>query len=280
MQYDIEYAYLSDTPSFVRKRNYDDAKELIEKYQDKIFDEYYSLDAAYQQSKKELLDDYNLRQQYFQIKKCTCGGNLRYIERWDFWGCENYRNEGWQHTKLTGKTPIFQLYTPAFSRIWLTDILKEVGIHGTVNTKELYQWLIEENGYEDLYLKYSGKSSTETFGTYAKTKIRSSNQELDALRYLDTIYNKVIWQQCITYRLRGKKETFCIPDFICSLGQEVHVIDAKLDYCNDDKMHLYVQLVSVVLRSKDDHRKVKGLHVLQHEEVESDFGFIKLPKNY
>lgn len=277
--YNIEYAYLSETPPFVRRNNdgerfLNDNSEAILNYYDRLSKE---LIEIYIQEETKVLK----LQKAWETKSCAvCGSQMKYISSHDFWSCTNYQSNNQRHTTFSGKEPIITIPYCIISVNWLTDMLRTLGIEKHVNTKELYNWLCIQNGREDLYLKYSGIPSTKRIDGYVKTKIRSVKMELEAMKHLETLYSKVVYQQCITYKLADKKEAFCIPDFICSTPDVVHVIDAKLDCTNDNKMELYVSLVKHILNSKKDSRQVDGFHIMYNvskwDKEHTKYGIIEL----
>lgn len=278
--YEIEYARLSPTPSFVRRAN--DSEPFLEDNAEAILEIYDAFHKECYDDEMKCKEEYNQRKASFESKTCiACGGKLRFISSYEFWGCENY-GDGLSHTTFNGKTPIYYNNRVRVGVNWLTDIIRTAGIEKHVKAKDLYNWLVIINQREDLYLKYTGTPSTKRIDGYVKTKIRSHKMEMEALEYLKTKFERVLYQQCITYKLKDKKEIFCIPDFICSKDLDVKVIDAKLDRTDDKKMQLYVELVKWIMRNNGDRRNVDGAHILYKVSTwsasNSEFEIIKLPQ--
>ena len=256
-------AKLTETPAFIRPQNksyfYIDQNHKLfqDLYKSKLVDYMNKMSAAKWEYKNKL--------QAFESKECDhCGGEIRYIEGYEFWGCVNYKAAG-PHRSFSGKEPNIWdgIYTVPIQ--WLTDIIFESGFKGKVKAKELLEFY-ESCGYEDLRSKYGFSSTWDQINRYTKTNRRSKEQEEQCLNYLKTRYSKVLYQQCITYQIEGKKETFCIPDFICSDKNSVYVVDAKLSFVEDEKMDLYVSLVKFILNVRKDTRSVFGAHIMYEGE--------------
>jgi ssDNA-binding Zn-finger/Zn-ribbon topoisomerase 1 len=277
--YNIEYAHLSTTPPFVKRSN--QSESFLEDNKDAILHAYDKLQKSLYEESVLVAQEFNERKKAFEDKKClVCGGKLRYIKSFQFWGCENYSDTE-KHTTFQGEKPVYYNNHVRINVNWLTDIIRECGIEKYVITKDLYNWLIILNEREDLLLKYTGTPSTKRINGYVGTKIRSDKMELQALEYLKMMYPKVLYQQCITYKLKDKKEMFCIPDFIVSNSKAVLVVDAKLDYTNDKKMDLYVELVKRIMADKSDTRSINGCHVMYNvslwDKERTNYGIIKIP---
>lgn len=263
---ELQYVKLTETPSFVRKRKReisDNEKEVLLKaysdYQNKLLE-----------SSKEKIGNYQQKLNLWNSKTCYCGGKLRYITGFDFWGCENYKDKSSSHITFQGKNATVYPISFLVSVNWVTEILQSAGLRGEITPKDCYKFFIQ-SGLEDLRIKYGFRSTEENMMTFIKAKSRSQEQEDLALSYLQTVYDKVLYQQCITFKEVGKKESFCIPDFIVSSEFEVKIVDAKLDYANDKKMDKYVELISFLMRQKEDLRPVSGAHIMYEKSVSEYF---------
>jgi hypothetical protein len=263
--FDIEYARFSTTPIFERTTN---DTSILHINKDAILAAYDNIKQHFEQDATDVREYYERERKAFQTKTCAyCSGPIRYIAAFDFWGCANYKSEG-QHSRFTGKEPVINLQPVRIRTTWLNDIINACGLAGQVRVKDLYEFLIA-NGCEDLRLKYGYKPSTENFSGYIKAKQRSKIQEAQAHEKLKEYFEKIVCQQCITYKLKGQPETFCIPDFICGDDFKVVVVDAKLDYVDDEKMELYIALVRHILKQKKDSRNVLGSHIMYAENYDS-----------
>lgn len=251
---EIEYAFLSQKPYF----NYDNSVclQYIEKHDLELEKAYLNLANRLRIQYQQEDEKHKQRIALFASKKCYCGSNLRFVPAYGFWGCSNYTDKSQEHFTYNPQYGIRKPYLDLKVH-WLSDIIDECNLKGKVTAKELLKWY-ESLGFVDLRAKYKHGSTYQSIGGYEVAKARSIEQELQALDHLSDIYPKVLYQQCITYKLKNDKERVCIPDFICSRINEVWVIDAKLGYVDDEQMDLYVNLVRHIMSEKKDNRELQG----------------------
>jgi len=211
----------------------------------------------------------------FREKQCAfCGGKLNYVSSYGFWGCENYKTIKGKHMSFSGKEPVIKPRVQV-PRDVLAYVLKACGLIKQIKYKPLWEF-IKGTGRKDLRLEY-GFTPTETlYNGYEKAKINSLKQEAEALVYLRGIWDIVIPQQCIEYKLSGSARSICFPDFICSNKAEVRIIDAKLFALDDDQLTLYINLIRHIMQSKGDRRPVTGAYIVYKD----DFGPLTPASNY
>lgn len=82
-----------------------------------------------------------------------------------------------------------------------------------------------------------------------------------AKQFLQDSFDRVIQSQCILFKELNCRESFCIPDFICSTKESVLIVDAKIIPCKDAKLQQYKELVEHILWNKKDHRSVTATHL-------------------
>ena len=261
----IEYAKLTKTPEFAPKID-TESQRLIQIHAEQILQEYDILTFDLISKEKKYFGEYQERLDCWNEKVCAfCGGKLHFIPVYDgFWGCENYKTIKGNHTTFSGKEPVISWRMDMPSDI-LLYILKQLGLQKKIKHKPLYDFIMS-TGREDLRLKYGFTSMQNTFNGRQVGKQRSLHQEKKAHEYLITKYNIVIPQQCITYKLFGEKERFCIPDFICSNANEVLIADAKLSFIDEAQLTRYIDLISFIMDKKGDKRYVKGAFIVYRSE--------------
>lgn len=274
-QEDIEYAFFAPMPPYVFKQRSND----VAKHADKLIKAYSDYAAEVESKHKQNVDSYNRKLEAFNTKKCFCGASLRYISSYNFWGCSNYKDEAKEHITFSGETPgIYgHIFIPAN---WIADLIKSCGLKGQVFPKQVYGFFIDQ-GLEDIRIKYGKTTSENSFNGFVKAKARSLIQEGEASRYLKTIYDKIAVQQCIDYKTKKGKPEFCIPDFIVSKGNDVVVVDAKLEFPDDYKMGKYISLVKFILNKKNDTRVVSGAFIMYNDDIsqyiKSSYQILPLP---
>lgn len=270
----IQYARLTPTPTFKEEFDYASHELLIE-HGDAILTAYDNLECELRSQEKANYIEHNEKIEAFRTKSCAfCGGRLNFIDiNGGFWGCENYNKISGSHSTFSGRYPIVKPKVD-LPRDILGYILKECGLSKKIKYKQLYEFIMG-TGRDDLRINYGYTSTENLFNGYAKAKERSLKQERECLEYLQKIWEIVIPQQCIQYKLVNEKEKICIPDFICSNKREVKIVDAKLDMVEDEQIDLYVLLVEHMLKVKNDNRLVSGAYIV----YDAEFGQLgKTPK--
>jgi hypothetical protein len=267
-------ARFSERPLFHQKTT--DASPLFLKHGDALKKAYADIDDKVSKVRAEARAAHLRRVKAFNTKTCFCGGILIFREDYGFWGCNIYRTPG-EHFTAHGRNPQFSCHQPVPSVNWLTDILIECGLKGKVTTKQLFQFFLDE-GLPDLRVVYGTTKSDNMINGLQKANERSKIQEAEVLKMLKEKYPRVAYQQCITYQLDGATESFCIPDFICGSDDKVMVVDAKLDYPNDEQMDLYVQLVRFILKQSGDRRPVFGSYAMYDRYAKSKYPIMIIPK--
>lgn len=82
----------------------------------------------------------------FEHKKCYCGGKLRYISTYDFWGCENYKDTSQKHLTINNENywkeaaENYRLSVPAH---WLSHIIDRANLRNNVTSKRLLEFYLE-----------------------------------------------------------------------------------------------------------------------------------------
>lgn len=255
----IEYAYFSETPVFQHgkhdshKHIKDNAEALILAYENKKI----KCEEEAQRNHENIVKDTAA----FMNKRCRyCNSSLRFISGYGFWGCPNYKDKSTTHSTFNEEYGVAEPYI-TISTHWIPEIISDCGLKGLVKAKDLFNWYTEQ-GLQDLRVLFGKSPSANSINSYVKTKIKSTRQEQQAYDLLKSMFVKVVSQQCITYKIKGEKQSFCIPDFICGNSDGVLVADAKLDCPNDEKMELYTALVKYIMDKKSDMRPVDGAHVM------------------
>jgi len=255
----IEYSNLKDTPVFIKKEN--DSLFFIEENKNRIIKEYEILKDRIEYEKKMFDSEYEKKKKLFDEKKCLCGADLNLIDGYDFWGCNCYLDGG-EHIKFGNReNPIYRTI-PNLSSNWVALLIKDLGLKGKIKAIVLTEWF-NENGYIDLCGILGHKPYN--YGSINISNKKSKFQEKIAEEKLNSIFSKVLYQQCFEY-LFNNEIRICIPDFICSKSSEiefdaevVYVVDCKLSeyYFDDAKAELYICVVEKFLRLKEDLREVE-----------------------
>lgn len=265
--YEIEHAFFTETPKFTSKKPYS-------KYYLKLH--WNDIRRAYDTLFKSLLNDSAISEEEnrnlskaLSVKKCIfCDGNLNYIESYNFWGCENYK-DGRKHTTFSGYEPTFYQRGVHVNHQWITDLLKKADLNEKVKATDCLEFLLQ-NGYEDLRIKY-GYEATNPSKSWDIAKINSDKLELSALEYLRSKWHTVHYQECIAYKYVGCKESYCIPDFICTNKYEVCIYETKLGYVKDEQLDLYCRLVEFIMNGLNDKRRFDAWYIMPHTDDSNNY---------
>lgn len=254
---EIQYAYLSKTPVFYK--NEIKSLEFIELNKQRLIGAYQFLLNKLEKEEIEYQKIYDKKCLCLKNKICLCGSKLKWIDGYAFWGCISYKDKTNEHITFIDENQKIWKDKIRISSNWVALLIKDLGLKGKIQAKFLADWFKKE-GYIDLAEKCG--YTPYNYDGYITTNEKSKEQEKEWKSILNEIFDKVIYQQCIKYKLVGEDEKFCIPDFICSLdGVGVFVIDCKLnEYLDDEKSELYLELIKKILLDKGDVREVCFLY--------------------
>jgi hypothetical protein len=199
---------------------------------------------------------------------CVCKGNLRHIKRddYEFIGCENYREQGFEHYKI---------YPPNMPIPPVDETDLELNTAYLFKLKQLYgfpQELKESILYEYLILNKIETlvDLSQKFTMLPNIKGKSDKRERILKPMLDNIFEKVYHQKYIMIKEFGQRQKLARPDFICMKKDFCYVIEQKknFDSIRESQLRTYIAAVSLMIQKANKPYKVKGLFLL--EEGESD----------
>lgn len=258
------WVHPSELLSFIKsiqtknETNYRKNKEYLGKRKTKILETFdivahkYSEEYDRQVKKK---NDY--RKAYVQ-EKCTCGGEVRFIESHNFYGCSNYHDRSVYHFNFFNTNinhhSYYLNYDPYINtNQWVNEVRSIAEIDKSVSTSNVFQFLLE-NGKGDISLKYNNRPTEYIVNKFKGAKKRSVEFEQQALEYLSSIHpdDKINPQQAIKYKYFDQQEKYAICDFIVTTNDKVIIYEAKLDaiYTDEVQKEKYIDLVSYIINSK------------------------------
>lgn len=187
---------------------------------------------------------------------CPCGGKIRYIQSFNFCGCENYKNKLIYH-----KTYNLMEYDPEtplnieIGKMYLTEFKKKYRI--SAMTSIIYKTL-KANGVELLC-----HIEDDYFQVARNASLDSSTEEAIIMETLNSKFSKVYHQQGMVL-FDGKKYFTRIPDYICIGDQFIYVIDAKKALRNIDERQLqeYHDGVQLIGRKAGMRQQVISFFIL------------------
>lgn len=250
--------------------------------------------AQYEKVDQIIIDNYKKdTKEYYDIltawetKTCQgCKSKLNEIngDFSAFWGCPNYRNNRVKHSKFSSKQEEYLIYQkcnlkPRINKDWATDIKKELQLPTYITATNIIDFL-EYNGCEDLRAKYNYKSTKESISGFVNANKDSKIEEKEVFEKLEKKNFKSLHKQyCIKYKRVNEIEKIAILDILLSNENKVYIIEIKrfFMYINDEQLDLYYNLISHLLKSKNDSREVMPFFCISNKE-EFDLKYYK-PKN-
>lgn len=200
--------------------------------------------------------------------RCDCKGNLRLVKHseYEFIGCENFRERGFEH---------FKKYKP--SKPWEIEEEKEVEISTNYLTK-----LKTLNGFpkelkESILYEYLSINNIDTlvdlsnkYTMLPNIQKKSSRRESIIKPILDSVFEKVYFQKYILIKEHGKRERLLRPDFICIRQNICYVIEQKKneENINDQQLNNYIAALSYMISQSDKRYSIKGLFIIEEGEYD------------
>lgn len=196
---------------------------------------------------------------------CICGSKLRWNDAYRFWGCVDYKNDRVDHKNFKGKD-VFVWEQPVLKH-YITDIIRELGLKGKVNAKQLLEFYIKE-GRVDLLEKYNLGSSWNQIDRYQNIKRIADDFEKRTESHLKTIFSIVQPQFKVIYKYEGEKEKHCILDFLCSDNNGVFIYECKTSNWdkNDSQKQLYMDVIQKIIDTLKIDKQLYFRYAVQNEK--------------
>lgn len=226
-------------------------------------DYYYQKQDEYLVKQKEIFNNYNnsYKEKLFkfnalklQVKSslynhtCVCGGNLIYNNYFNFIGCDNYKEQGFEHYKLyepynSNFTPDIELANFEISKQYLSEVAKK--IDKSIKASDLYEFLILNN-----VELHRNDITRESFYIAKESSELSKKREILIGSILNKKFNRVGHQVLITYQLEKENYIrFAVPDFLVKLDNKVLLFEQKKneDLVRDTQLSLYKSLINKLI---------------------------------
>jgi ssDNA-binding Zn-finger/Zn-ribbon topoisomerase 1 len=238
--------------------------DYLSKINDKK-DEYYLVRKA-----KYYTDLQNYERLKNNLGLCKCRGNLRYkkMDTYEFIGCENYKEQGYDHVKVY---PPYEPSPPKYETIlelssnYLFNLKQLYGYPKQLKESILYEYLIMNNidTYVDLSAKYQMLPDIQR---------KSKKRENIIKPILDCLFDSVYFQMHIKIKYEGEKEKLIIPDFICKRGNKMYVIEQKKSIENIDngQVNEYMNALKFIAESNKQSFIFETLFIIEQGEPDID----------
>lgn len=258
-------------------KNYNDKKskawECLLQNKNILIDNYYKLEQErvdiYYEEKQKLKN----AKKSWDHKVCdTCGSKMKLVNS-DFWGCANFRDSSHEHRTfpINYDEYFFDRWQNLNVRIdanWATNIIRQNSLQALVKATDLLNFY-DEFCLEDLREKYGYRNSKDGISGYVKAKKASTLEEKEITKHLSSIFKKSNEQRGIRYKLKNEKEKVAIIDLILSDEEEVNIIEIKRSILDlkEKQLQLYHQLISFILKEKNDDRVCRSLFIVYNEDT-------------
>jgi len=235
----------------------DKTKEQIKKYK-----------LSYQQ---RLLDYKNKLHEYENSinRKCICRGDIVRVvfDNYEFMGCSNYRESGWEHFRLY--KPTEPMSPDVFKYVYEPSSSYLVQMRNFYNLpKELKPSVLLE------YLNMKGITPlAETMlKTAVNNKSRSNKREGIVKPILLKKMDKVKSQPMLMITLSDGTKMKKIPDFICTKNKKVFIIEQKkgVHLINESQTMLYCQAVSFLVNKSKKELEIDYRYVIEDGNTDDD----------
>jgi hypothetical protein len=208
--------------------------------------------------------------------KCVCGYDNQVITGpdWEFIGCKNYRDNSYYHTKIyKPHLPSNKNMNIEMSSIFMDHLKILNNLPNALKVSILYDFVKMNN--RELY--------AVDLRTIAKSKTDSERREEMVKEILMTKFNKVNSQKHIYYKLENSsKETYCIPDFICSNNNSIYIIEQKkgAGNINTQQTELYKACVEYICKVHKITLPIKIAYIVEFEDeyMNKDLNIIPFSK--
>lgn len=180
--------------------------------------------------------------------KCICKGNIRLVKgyNYEFIGCDNYQEEGFNHFKMSYPyTPKkYNVTKEEFSTSYLFKLKIFYNLPALLKESLLTEYLIMSG--EDLYADLISR-----FNLTRSVKQKSNSRERIIKEILKNKFEKVSHQQGIKIKFTGEKERLIIPDFICIKNNNCYLIEQKknIDNVNNYQTEIYFNALSYLIKT-------------------------------
>lgn len=255
----------------LNKRKDEEKDVLLAKHSEKLIKEYELLieetEFAYQEEKA--IYDSKLFAMHYNT--CVCGSPI--IESTDYWGndrrgCKKHYDSTKEFYDSSGEHWVFKGYEPRepthrVDSNYLTNMLKKVKLNGRVNAKRLAEFF-ESKGLGCIREMHGYDHVTKSIGSLQKAKKVSDKFEKQMLEKYKKLYDTVIPQLGIKYKLEGdSKFKYCFLDLLASNSREVHILECKTHSSDkdEDQQKLYTDLISKI---ENKGRKILFTYLIQN----------------
>lgn len=250
-------------------------EEIINQY-NLLLNTYYDL---HDQAKKK-------RQLYFNAYRsgtCICGGSVELVHFYNFYGCENYRNEEVKHKNFVGDNfgwhGSFKEYLDDVTKVktddWVLLLKHKAKLPKKLKLNSLYQF-IKMNNLECINYIFKNEHILDKLNNFRDSIKKGVDFEHEVKEMLEKRHQNLYYQQAIKYQYQERQQLFAIPDFISVDDENIIIYECKLNESLIDTIQeqKYIDLISFIMKEKGMTQKLKFVYVFKENGI-----IVELDKN-
>lgn len=196
------------------------------------------------------------------IGRCVCGRSegLYLIGKQEFIGCTNYREQGYNHTRIFQPCyePIYTEYEVELTSNYLDDLKKFYKL-----PKELTQNILVD------FLSLNGISTLvnieDRLSVTRNTCEKSKKRENLVKTFLQEKFKKLHHQKIIIAKFTDVKQTHFIPDFIGVTDNYIYLIEQKknADLINKEQTDRYLLALDYIKKETKSDKQIRLLYLVE-----------------
>ena len=196
------------------------------------------------------------------IGRCVCGRSegLYLIGKQEFIGCTNYKEQGYNHTKIYQPIyePIYTEYEVELTSNYLDDLKKFYKL-----PKELTQNILAD------YLMLNGVDMLvnieDRLSLTRNTSEKSKKRENLVKTFLQEKFIKLHHQKIIIAKFTDTKQTHFIPDFIGVTDKNIYLIEQKknAELINKEQTDRYLLALDYIKKETKSEKQIKLIYLVE-----------------
>jgi hypothetical protein len=222
----------------------------------------------YLQRQHQKLQEYQDRKN--NLSRCICQGNekvFKYNEL-EFIGCDNYREPGYDHTRIYKPSIVNNInddVNPEFTLTsqYLSKLKTLYNLPKELKVSILAEFLV----INDIELLYPLQDKLKT-GVDASKK--SKTREQIVLPFLNKYFDKVYPQRMIIANFTDTKQYQWFPDFICLKDNLCYIVEQKKhqDLINTNQTDRYLQALKYIAKSNNKTFDFRVLYIIEEGKAD------------
>jgi ssDNA-binding Zn-finger/Zn-ribbon topoisomerase 1 len=199
-------------------------------------------------------------------QRCVCKGDMRKVTMptYEFIGCENYREQGFEHVRKY--KPNYVPYSEnEISTMYLYNLKQLHDLPKELKESILYEYLLMRNieTHADLSKKYQIAKDCSS---------RSNKREVINKNILSTIFDKLYHNKIILVKFSNNIEEFMRPDFIAIKGNKCILFEQKKNknLIDETQVLRYLDAIKWMINNSLNKYSVEYFYIIEEGEPNFD----------